>query len=179
MGGSAAFVRNAGVLPAFTHGAMRLGLVPANQPDLPSITGPTEDENPLRRLARAIADKARRMHSSGAGWLRLDAINGVWALTEWGCSPMPVKIPLLESFVLELFEGEPPIDGVIVCSGAAFFNGTVNEEHIQLTNGAVGLRYSVPPMRAREVIIMPLRNWARSAVDDWVTLHEGEGRWLE
>jgi len=158
---------------------MRLELVPADQGDLPGLTGPTEDENLLRRLLRAIADKAHRMQSSGAGWLRLDAINGIWAMTEWGRSTMSVKVPMLVSFVLELFQGEPPIDGVIICSGAAFFNGTVNEEHMQLASHAVGLRYSVSPMRAREAIIVPLRDQARPAVGDWVALHRGEARWLE
>jgi hypothetical protein len=176
---SAAFVSNGGVLPPFTDGAMRLELVRADQPDLPGLSGPTEDENLLRRLVRAIADKSQRMQTSGAGWLRLDAITGIWALTEWGCNPMSVKVPMLESFVLDLFDGQPPIDGVIVCSGAAFFNGTVNEERSHLASGAVGLRYAVAPMRAREAIIMPLREEARPAVADWLALHEREAGWLE
>jgi hypothetical protein len=66
---------------------------------------------------------------------------------------------------------------VIICSGAAFFNGTVQEERSPATSGAVGLRYAVSPMRGREAIIMPLRDQARPVVEDWVALHDAEARW--
>jgi hypothetical protein len=69
------------------------------------------------------------------------------------------------------------IGGVIACSSAATFNGTVNEEATETDTGSIGLRYPVLPWRAREAIVVPLRDSARGATQHWRTLLEAERDW--
>ncbi len=69
------------------------------------------------------------------------------------------------------------IGGVIACSGAAMFNGTVNEEASETDTGSIGLRYPILPWRAREAIVLPLRDSARDATRHWRALLEAERDW--
>jgi hypothetical protein len=58
------------------------------------------------------------------------------------------------------------------------FNGTVQEEDRHTPTGAIGLRYPVVPWRAREAIIIPLRDTARPAAEQWRTVFGAERDWL-
>lgn len=173
---NAACARGGGAVPDFADHGMRLTL---RQHDRPiGLRGPTEAEDALRRLLAGIVGKADRMQASGAEWLRVDALTGIWAFTAWGCSPMRQKMPMLAEAIRNMFDGAPPIAGVIVCSGASLFPGQVNEEHCELDDGSIGLRYAIAPMRAREAIIIPLREDGIHTARSWVQMHESEQDWL-
>ena len=73
---------------------------------------------------------------------------------------------------------ENSLGGVVLCSGVAHFNGTVEEEVHQASSGAVGLRYPVAPWRAREAIVVPLCHAARPAAHQWRQPFGTERDWL-
>jgi hypothetical protein len=173
---NAACARGGGEVPDFADHGMRLTL---RQHDRPiGLRGPTEAEDALRRLLVAIASKADRMQASGANWLRVDVLTGIWAFTAWGRSSMQQKTPVLAQAIRDMFGVAPPIAGVIVCSGASLFPGQVNEEHCELDDGSIGLRYAIAPMRAREAIIIPLREDGIRTARSWVQMHESDRDWL-
>jgi hypothetical protein len=176
IGANAVRVRVGHAVPDFADHGMRLTLRPVDRPI--GLHGPTEAEDLLRRLLGAIADKAERMQTSGAGWLRIDALTGIWAFTPWGRSPMRQKTSMLAAAIRDMFGGVPPIAGVVVCSGASLFLGQVNEEHCELDDGSIGLRYAIAPMRAREAIIIPLRDDGLQTASNWMQMHESERDWM-
>jgi hypothetical protein len=175
---SAAFVERGGLVLAFREGEMRLELVAGDDPGRQRLVGPASNEDLLPRLLNAIRKKAAQMQKTGAGWLRLDAFNGLWSMTRWGTSPMSVKVPAIESALAGVFAGEGlMIDGLVLCSAAALFTGRVQEEKVQTPGGAVGMRYPVSPMRAREAIVVPIRNQGAGAAE-WIAMQETERDWL-
>jgi hypothetical protein len=136
---------------------------------------PAGDGDLLARLLTAVRDKAKRMETAGTQCLCVENYTGIFAFTEWGWSPMPRKIALLEDAIRNALP-ERPIDGVVVCSGVSHFNGVVNEEIAETSTGSVGLRYAVTPWRAREALVVPIRDSDRTPI--WREVFQAEAQWL-
>jgi hypothetical protein len=140
------------------------------------LTGPAGGENLLPRFVRTLSDKAERMSASGAEWLCVENITGLFGQTEWGLMDMTRKVTTLESAIHASLPSDT-IGGIVACSSAATFNGTVNEEATERDSGSIGLRYPILPWRAREAIVVPLRDSGRDATQHWRTLLEAERDW--
>jgi hypothetical protein len=174
---SAGFVLGGGVVQPYRQPGFNLELVPLDSAQGLRLTGPAGRENLLPRFVRSLHDKLPRMSNSGAEWLCVESLTGLFGLTEWGQLDMPSKVSLLESAIREGLPDET-IGGIIACSGVAHFNGTVNEESTESPTGAIGLRYPVFPWRAREAIVIPLRSDARQPAALWRTLFDAERDWF-
>lgn len=174
---SAGVVLGGGAVEPYTQPGFNLGLVPLGTALGLSLTGPAGRENLLPRFVRSLHDKLPRMRNSGAEWLCVENFTGLFGLTEWGQLDMPSKVSMLESAIREGLPDET-IGGIIACSGVTHFNGTVNEESTVSPTGAIGLRYPVFPLRAREAIVIPLRNDARQVAALWRTLFDAERDWF-
>lgn len=141
------------------------------------LTSPPMGGDTLHRLAGALTQKAARMQQSGAQWLRILPLTGMFSQTEWATRPLQQK---LEDLVLALngtFGDERPA-GVVVSSAASLYPGDVPEEYV--TSGdAMAVRCAVGPLRARETLVVPLRDDAATAAADWLALAEAERDWLD
>jgi hypothetical protein len=49
----------------------------------------------LWRMVEAIAEKANQMRRSGAGWLHLTTLTGLWAFTSWAQSPLEEQLAVM------------------------------------------------------------------------------------
>jgi hypothetical protein len=174
---SAGFVLGGGVVQPYRQPGFDLELVRLGEGQGLRLTGPAGHENLLPRFVRALHDKLERMRNSGAGWLCVENLAGLFGLTEWAQLDMPRKVAMLENAVRAGLP-DATIGGIVACSGVAHFNGTVNEESTVSPTGALGLRYPVFPWRAREAIIIPLRDEAKSAGGLWRTLFDTERDWF-
>jgi hypothetical protein len=172
---SAGFAQNGGIVQPYRQSGLDLELVAYDDAAGRRLSGPPGGENLFPRFVRTLSDKAERMSASGAEWLCVENITGLFQ-TEWGLMDMARKVATLESAIRAGLSGDT-IGGVIACSSAAMFNGTVNEEAAETDAGSIGLRYPVLPWRAREAIVVPLRDSARDATQHWRTLLEAERDW--
>jgi hypothetical protein len=172
---SAGFAQNGGIVQPYRQPGLDLELVAYDDAAGRRLSGPAGGENLLPRFVRTLVDKAERMSASGAEWLCVENITGLFQ-TEWGLMDMARKVATLESAIQAGLPSDT-IGGVIACSSAATFNGTVNEEATETDTGSIGLRYPVLPWRAREAIVIPLRDSARDATQHWRTLLEAERDW--
>jgi hypothetical protein len=171
----AGFAQNGGTVQPYRQPGLDLELVASGDATGRRLTGPAAGENLFPRFVRTLTDKAKRMSASGAEWLCVENITGLFQ-TEWGLMEMARKVATLERAI---HAGIPSntIGGVIACSSAARFNGTVNEEVAETDTGSIGLRYPVLPWRAREAIVVPLRDSTRDATQHWRALLESERHW--
>jgi hypothetical protein len=173
---SAGVAKNGGIAQPYRQPSLDLELVAYDDAAGLRLSGPAGGENLLPRFVRTLSDKAERMSASGAEWLCVENITGLFGHTEWGLMDMASKVATLESAIQTGLPSDT-IGGVIACSSAARFNGTVNEEATETDAGSIGLRYPVLPWRAREAIVVPLRDSARDATQHWRTLLEAERDW--
>ncbi len=141
------------------------------------LTSPPVQTDSWRRLSGALTDKAARMQRSGAQWLRVLPLTGMWAFTDWATQPLQRK---LEDVVAALTQtlGDAAPAGVVLSSGAALYGGDVPKESVAV-GSAIALRRAVAPLRARETLIVPLRSDAADSVKDWVALADAESGWLD
>jgi hypothetical protein len=174
---SAGFIRGGGVVQPYRQPGFNLELVPLGRGQGLRLSGPAGRENLLPRFVRTLDDKLQRMQSSGAEWLCVENLTGLFGQTEWGQWDMPRKVSMLESAIRDGLTATT-IGGIVACSGVAHFNGTVNEETAETPASSIGLRYPVFPWRAREAIIVPLHDEARPAAELWRTLFDAERDWF-
>jgi hypothetical protein len=173
---SAGFAQNGGIVQPYRQPGLDLELVALGDATGRRLTGPAGGENLLPRFVRTLSDKAERMSASGAEWLCVENITGLFGQTEWGLMDMTRKVTTLESAIHASLPSDT-IGGIVACSSAATFNGTVNEEATERDSGSIGLRYPILPWRAREAIVVPLRDSGRDATQHWRTLLEAERDW--
>ena len=172
---SAGSAQNGGIVQPYRQPGLDLELVAYDDAAGRRLSGPAGGENLLPRFVRTLSDKAERMSASGAEWLCVENITGLFQ-TEWGLMDMARKVATLESAIQAGLPSDT-IGGVIACSSAGTFNGTVNEEASETDTGSIGLRYPILPWRAREAIVVPLRDSARDATQHWRTLLDAERDW--
>ena len=172
---SASAAQDGGMVQPYLQPGFDLELVAYGDAAGRRLSGPAGGENLLPRFVRTLSDKAERMSASGAEWLCVENITGLFQ-TEWGLMDMARKVATLEG-AIHTGLSSATIGGVIACSSAATFNGTVNEEAAETDTGSIGLRYPVLPWRARETIVVPLRDSARDATRHWRALLETERDW--
>jgi hypothetical protein len=145
---SASFVRGGAVLPRYANGPFDIELVRREEAQGKRLTSPGGTSDLLARLLATLKSKEQQMQVTGTEWLCVENYTGIFMFTEWGWSPMPKKLSLLEGVVHSAF-AEPAIAGVVICSGVSHFNGTVNEEHAETKSGAIGMRYPIEPASPR------------------------------
>jgi hypothetical protein len=172
---SAGSAQNGGIVQPYRQPGLDLELVAYDDAAGRRLSGPAGGENLLPRFVRTLSDKAECMSASGAEWLCVENITGLFQ-TEWGLMDMARKVATLESAIQTGLPSDT-IGGVIACSSAGTFNGTVNEEASETDTGSIGLRYPILPWRAREAIVVPLRDSARDATQHWRTLLDAERDW--
>jgi hypothetical protein len=143
--------------------------------DAPAIIGPPVREDLFARMVRVIAEKAERMEVSGAQWLHVTVLTGLWAFTEWGRGPIASKTSAMATALAEALETRCPA-GIVLTSAASLAPEDVQEELVRGSPG-IGLRLGVQPLRARESLILPFKSNV-AAADDCLALARAESKWL-
>ncbi len=82
-----------------------------------TLSGPTVRESLFERMVSAIAARARRMQNSGAEWLHITVLTGLWAFTPWGTSPLAEKLATMMAALDEALGDDRPA-GIVLYSGA-------------------------------------------------------------
>ena len=113
--------------------------------DAGALHSPTVKEDLFWRMVGTIADKAEKMEESGAQWLHITALTGLWAFTVWGQSPLDEKLRIMMSALDDVLGDRKP-EGIVLCS-AAGLAASATEEKAQMSNG-VALRRVIRPLRS-------------------------------
>lgn len=129
------------------------------------------------RMQGAIVDKASKMSRSGARWLRITLVTGIWRNTAWGRSEPSAKLNALRSALRGTVAGNS-IDGIVLSSAAGHFPGDVPEQRATTTSG-IAIRRAVAPLRARETLILPFSSRGEAEAEAWATLADAERDWLD
>jgi hypothetical protein len=140
------------------------------------LRGPELAGDSWTRLGPRIAEKADKAVESGVGWLRLDALDGLWQFTHWAARPLAAKLQAIAALVRNAAGG---LEGVILSSGALFEQGKFEDEHVRLPGGLVAVRRRLAPLRVRETLIIVCEPDAPTDVADWwLGLYADEPQWL-
>ncbi len=129
------------------------------------------------RLTDALNEKAARMERSGAQWLRILPLTGMWAFTPWARRPLESKLRDVAAALKQTLGDAGPA-GVVLSSSATLHPGDVPESTV-VAGSAIGVRRAIAPMRARETLIVPLDRAAEPSADDWAALADAEADWLD
>lgn len=165
-----------GARPSLVTGGSHLTLEPRTRPSSGlRSTAVTGDLWP--RMEGAIVDKAAKMSRSGARWLRITLLTGIWRNTVWGRSEPSAKLSALRTALGRTVAGHS-IDGVVVSSAAGHFCGDVPEDRAVTTSG-IAIRCAVAPLRARETLILPFSSRGEAEAGAWATLADAERDWLD
>jgi hypothetical protein len=144
--------------------------------DAGALHSPTIKEDLFWRMIGAIAEKAEKMRESGAQWLHITALTGLWRFTVWGQSPLDEKLTIMMSALDDALGDRKP-EGIVLRSAAGLAT-SVTEETARTSDG-VALRRVIRPLRARETLIMGFSPSAQAAIPAWQALADAEGDWLD
>jgi hypothetical protein len=127
-------------------------------------------------MVRAIADKTEKMGNSGAEWLHVTALTGLWPFTSWGRDQLDGKLETMSSALVASLQDRCPA-GIVLTSAAGLAPEGTPEEVVR-TQAGIALRTAAPPLRARESLILPFSEPSHRAGDDWLALARAESGWL-
>jgi hypothetical protein len=131
-----------------------------------------------RRLKNRLRAKAGQTRRSRADWLVIDSLDHLWHMTSWAQQSLAAKAHALVRIFREALEGEEHLRGVVISDGAALMRGEVDEETLLLDRGVVARRRRIDWWRARESVVVPLRDSGLAAAEAWGLTLDAEGGWL-
>lgn len=171
-----ASIVHSGMSVEFVMPGIELELAPRGSTDKP-LHHPTIRADLFGRMVRVIAEKAKKMRRSGAGWLHITTLNGLWAFTPWAQSPLEQQLVVMTT-ALEDALGENKPDGIVLCSAAAMNQSGIRDESVSTKNG-IAVRRVINPARARGTLIMSFTPDGRAALPSWQALTDAEADWLD
>lgn len=175
------FVRGASAKTAlgdqarFSRPGISLGVFERGS-DAPGLTSPPGREELLDRMVRSIAGKTEKMGISGADWLHVTVLTGLWPFTSWGRDQLDGKLGTMSSALAASLQDRCP-GGIVLTSAAGLAPEGTPEEVVHSAAG-IALRIPAPPLRARESMILPFHESASRAGEDWLALARAESDWL-
>jgi hypothetical protein len=159
------------VSPVVRSSGARLRFLPAGKQGV-GLTGPQMVEDPWRHVMSRIRQKAEQAAASGATWLRLDVLNGLWQFTRWGQLELGEKLDLVGT---ELGKVDDRLQGIILSSGALQAQAVFLDEDYASSEGTA-LRRVLPLGRVRELLIVAPLGHQREV---WTQVYAAEGDWLD
>ncbi len=145
------------------------------------LHGPALTGDLWPRIADRLDQKARQTEGAHNVWLRICALQGLWLFTEWASQPLTDKLVTMRQNILSQLSGHPHVDGVVISSASAWPQGTIEPDEYGDELGGYALRCAIPPMMARETLIVPLHTNSdtRSYARVWRDLYACEPDWLD
>jgi hypothetical protein len=106
------------------------------------------------RVAERLDQKARQTEGAKNVWLRICALQGLWLITHWATLPLSDKLASMRQNILSRLSDHPHVEGVVISSASGWPQGTIEPDEDEL--GGYALRCAIPPMMARETLIVPV-----------------------
>lgn len=131
-----------------------------------------------RRLKNRLREKADQTRRSHADWLVIDSLDHLWHMTGWAQQSLAAKAQALAGIFREVLDGEEHLHGVVITDGAALMRGEVDEETLLLNRGIVARRRRIDRWRARESVVVPLRDRGLGAAEAWGLILDAERDWF-
>jgi hypothetical protein len=133
------------------------------------------------RIADRLDQKARQTEGAQNVWLRICALQGLWLFTQWASLPLADKVATMRQNILSRLSDHPHVAGVVISSASAWPQGTIAPDEYEDELGGHALRCAIPPMMARETLIVPLHTNSdtRSYARVWRDLYASEPDWLD
>ena len=121
-----------------------------------TLRGPALRGDLWPRIADRLIKKATQTRGAENVWLRFTALQGLWLFTYWGQLELSDKLATMRTNIMHALSGHPHVDGVVLSSALAWPQGTIDPDEHADQNGGYALRVTVPPMMARETLVVPL-----------------------
>jgi hypothetical protein len=166
--------------PLRLHGA-RLQVSRAGSTPDRALRGPALRGDLWPRIAERLQKKARQTEGGRNVWLRLCALQGLWLFTSWGTMTLAEKLATMSENLAVALSGHPHVDGVVLSSALAWPQGEVTPGEHYDDDGGYALRCAVPPILARETLIVALRGNAQPSehARSWRDIYIREPDWAE
>jgi len=145
------------------------------------LRGPALTGDLWPRIADRLDQKALQTEGAQNVWLRICALQGLWLFTQWASLPLADKLATMRQNVLSQLSDHPHVDGVVISSASAWPQGTIEPDEHEDELGGYALRSAIPPMMARETLIVPLHTDAETTryARAWRDLYASEPDWLD
>jgi hypothetical protein len=145
------------------------------------LRGPALTGDLWPRIADRLDQKARQTEGAKNVWLRICALQGLWLFTQWANLSLVEKLATMRQNILSQLSDHPHVDGVVISSASAWPQGTIIPDEYEDEFGGRALRCAIPPMMARETLIIPLRPdpKTRGYARVWSDLYASEPDWLD
>jgi|GEM_PF-4036100 len=146
-----------------------------------ALHGPALTGDLWPRIADRLAQKARQTEGARNVWLRICALQGLWLFTRWASLPLADKLATMRQNILSQLSDHPHVDGVVISSASAWPQGTIIPDEYEEELSGYALRCAIPPMMARETLIIPLHPdpTTRGHARVWRDLYASESDWLD
>lgn len=146
-----------------------------------ALRGPALTGDLWPRIARRLVQKAHQTYGAQRVWLRICALQGLWLFTHWATLPLPAKLAAMRHNIAGQLSDHPHVDGVVISSASAWPQGTIEPDAHEDGQDGYALRCSIPPMMARETLIVPLNTeeGTRRHARMWRDLYASEPNWLD
>ena len=139
------------------------------------ITGPIDSTGPWTRTADRLRHKAVHAPKSGATWLRVDVLSGLWQAPQWANATLADKAATLAEAIRQTLSDQPHMDAVVVSSGRLHPASGLTDDDAEAP-GAIAMRRVLEPLRVRETILIALR--PEVDVTPVADFYSSEGTWL-
>ncbi|MCW2985508.1 MAG: hypothetical protein JWR63_3078 [Conexibacter sp.] len=171
----AALVAIGAAAPPIRLGGAHLRVVHREHTPVNGLTGPQMTGESWARVGSRIRQKAEVAQESGANWLRLDALNGLWQFTHWAGTALPAKLAALTAIARPALGA---LDGLVISSGLLLNQGDLQDEDSFVPEGGAILRRRVAPLRVRETLVIPSVALPLKTGEFWRTAYAEEPSWL-
>ncbi len=160
------------------HGA-DLRITPRESTTDRALRGPALRGDLWPPIADRLVKKAEQTQGAENVWLRFTALQGLWLFTHWAQLELPAKFAMMHSNIRNALAGHSHVDGVVLSSALAWPQGTIDPDEYADPHGGHALRVVVPPLMARETLVLPLRAQAEPIAHArvWRDLYASEPDW--
>ena len=185
--GAADHVVRSGVGYRDLRGFASIVMSPASHdgPLAPGVTkfeGAVHSRDAWLRIRDALRGKARQTLGASNVWIRLDAVEGLFALTDWASRPMSLRTEQIAGNLRAAFVDFDHVHGVVLSSGAGL---SLNVDKDPLghqradAHSATLLRSRTARGLVRETVILPLTEAGQRAAAAWIEAYIEESMWLD
>jgi hypothetical protein len=145
------------------------------------LHGPALTGDLWPRIADRLDQKARQTEGAKNVWLRICALQGLWLFTYWANLPLSDKLASMRQNIVSGLSDHPHVAGVVISSASAWPQGRIDPDEYEDEVGGFALRCAIPPMMARETLIVPLHTDAETTryARVWRNLYASEQDWLD
>jgi hypothetical protein len=145
------------------------------------LKGPALAGDLWPRIADRLDKKALQTQGAQNVWLRICALHGLWLFTDWATKSLGGKLTAMRHNIASVLGDRPHVEGVVISSGSGWPQGTVIDEDYEDSDLGYAIRRGIPPIMARETLVVPLRVGGETPVHTriWRDLSASEPGWLD